>query len=161
MVKYVSFMHQWSYNELRRSTVFAPNVFLYQMANTVTAQVHSHEPSDLTGFLWEAWRSIKKMGWPFKPNKFDLFYNLICTQEYEISYEMAICCLNSVHYLQLLSPSLKLTDQWTDAISSLTNSLKHPPTLARQPSRYKPVCVTSTSPVKLVEGNTTGICVYR
>lgn len=30
------------------STVFAPHVFLYQMANTITARVHSHKPSDLT-----------------------------------------------------------------------------------------------------------------
>lgn len=46
-------MHQWSYIELRRSTVFAPDVFLYQMANTITVQVHSHSPSDPARFFLE------------------------------------------------------------------------------------------------------------
>lgn len=46
----VSFMHQWICTELGTGggTVFAPHVFLYQMANTITAQVHSHKPSDVT-----------------------------------------------------------------------------------------------------------------
>lgn len=50
----VSFMHQWSYIELRDSTVFASNVFLYQ--------VHCHKPSDLVSFLVETWCSIKRDG---------------------------------------------------------------------------------------------------
>ena len=57
----VSFMHQWSYIESGwggggGSTVF---VFLYQMANTITVQVHSHKPSDPASFLLETWCSIK------------------------------------------------------------------------------------------------------
>lgn len=122
-------MHQWSHIELRGSTVFAPNVFLYQMANTITVQVHSHRPSDRASFHSETWCSIK-MRWSFKPKptECDVVHTLICTQDYEILYEMAICCPWFISYLQLLSPSLKLTYHWMDAFSILSNVCwKHPP----------------------------------
>lgn len=159
----VSFMHQWSYIELRRSTVFAPDVFLYQMANTITVQVlyilTSHLILRVSFQLHDA---ALKMAMPFKKKNqpaFDLLHTLMCTQEYETPYEMAnVLPFKSVHYLQPLSPSLKLTDRRMDAFASLAVVEN---ILLRQLSCNTPSKSTLRSPVRLVEDNAMGIWVKR
>lgn len=105
------------------------------------------------------------MGCPFKPK-----LNSTCFILWYVHKNMKYCmkwqfvALSSVHYLQLLSPSLKLTDQWMDAFALLTNSCwKHPPTLALalQLSCNAPIKITLRSPVKLVEDNIIGIWAKR
>lgn len=119
-------MHQWSFIKLRRlcsnlhrMTVVVPDGKHNDSAGTGTfSQATRHLP-----VRWRYDVALKKKRnneWPFKPGPCDLFPSLICTREDKIKskYNKVKHCierqsfaLESVRYLQLLSPGLKLTDQ--------------------------------------------------
>lgn len=57
-------MHRWSYNELRRRTVFIPKHFLNQMANSRSAGTFSPAIRSLQVPLKDM--AAFQIGWPFE-----------------------------------------------------------------------------------------------